>query len=243
MKIIKFVFLLGFFTLPAFSQVTIDLESGYVKTGYNDIRIPGDTGTLLSLSEDLKADDGLYFRARLAYSWNQKSTLSLLYAPLQIESAGQVDRDIQYRDVLFPAGEPIKATYKFNSYRLSYRYRVYNGNTVKLGIGLTGKIRDADIRLKSDHLQANKKNVGFVPLVHFKCDVMFSQHLHFILQGDAAAAPQGRAEDVLAAFLFDLTDKIKMRVGYRILEGGADNDEVYTFALFHYASFGFIVQM
>jgi hypothetical protein len=24
-------------------------------------------------------------------------------------------------------------------------------------------------------------------------------------------------------------------LGYRILEGGADNDEVYTFSLFHYA--------
>ena len=30
----------------------------------------------------------------------------------------------------------------------------------------------------------------------------------------------------------------RIRAGYRILEGGADNDEVYNFALFHYASMG-----
>lgn len=243
MRMIRIVFLSGFFALSAFSQMTIDLESGFVKSGYNDIRIPGDTGTLFSLSDDLEADDGIYFRARLSYSWNQKNTFSALYAPLQIESSGQVNRDIQYRDVLFPAGDHIKATYKFNSYRLSYRYLVYNGKTAKLGLGLTGKIRDANIRLKSDDLEANKKNVGFVPLFHFKCDILLSKHLHFIFQGDAAAAPQGRAEDVLAAFLVDLTDKIRMKIGYRLLEGGADNDEVYTFALFHYASFGFIFQL
>ena len=31
-----------------------------------------------------------------------------------------------------------------------------------------------------------------------------------------------------------------VRLGYRILEGGADNNEVYNFALFHYASVGIL---
>ena len=63
----------------------------------------------------------------------------------------------------------------------------------------------------------------------------------FLLEGDALAAPQGRAEDVLAALTFKLTDKITWKVGYRILEGGADNDEVYTFAMYHYATAGLII--
>jgi hypothetical protein len=32
-------------------------------------------------------------------------------------------------------------------------------------------------------------------------------------------------------------------LGYRILEGGADNDEVYNFALFHYAAVGVTVTL
>ena len=57
-------------------------------------------------------------------------------------------------------------------------------------------------------------------------------------EGDVLAAPQGRAEDVLIAATYKFSDNLGIRAGYRILEGGADNDEVYNFALFHYASAG-----
>jgi hypothetical protein len=56
--------------------------------------------------------------------------------------------------------------------------------------------------------------------------------------GDALAAPQGRAEDILAAFYAEAAEGIRLRLGYRILEGGADNDEVYNFTLVHYLSAG-----
>ena len=35
------------------AQALIDLESGFVFTGYNDVRIPGDQGTLFSLKDNL----------------------------------------------------------------------------------------------------------------------------------------------------------------------------------------------
>jgi len=35
-----------------------------------------------------------------------------------------------------------------------------------------------------------------------------------------------------------VSEKIGIRAGYRILEGGADNDEVYNFALLNYAAAG-----
>ena len=59
-----------------------------------------------------------------------------------------------------------------------------------------------------------------------------------MFEGDALAAPQGRAEDILLAASFTLTEKLKVRAGYRILEGGAENNVVYNFALINYASFG-----
>ena len=57
-------------------------------------------------------------------------------------------------------------------------------------------------------------------------------------EGDALAAPQGRAEDVLLAGTCKFSDQFLLRLGYRILEGGAGNNEVYNFTLFHYASLG-----
>ncbi len=35
-----------------------------------------------------------------------------------------------------------------------------------------------------------------------------------------------------------LNDSVDLDLGYRLVEGGADNDEVYTFAFFHYAVAG-----
>lgn len=52
------------------------------------------------------------------------------------------------------------------------------------------------------------------------------------------AARQGRAEDAQIALTYNLAKGVRFRAGYRILEGGADNSEVYNFALFHYASAG-----
>jgi hypothetical protein len=38
--------------------------------------------------------------------------------------------------------------------------------------------------------------------------------------------------------VFRLSDRVDLDLGYRLLEGGADNDEVYAFAFFHYAVAG-----
>ncbi len=64
-----------------------------------------------------------------------------------------------------------------------------------------------------------------------------------MLDGDALAAPQGRAEDVTAAPRIGFGDRVDARVGYRVLEGGSDVDEVYGFALFHYAVAGITVRL
>ncbi len=108
----------------------------------------------------------------------------------------------------------------------------------EFGLGLTAKIRDAEIALNSQGLAASKTNVGFVPIINFRLNWKINEKIGLLLEGDALAAPQGRAEDVLIAGIYKFSDRLQFRFGYRILEGGADNDEVYNFSLFHYASAG-----
>jgi hypothetical protein len=67
----------------------------------------------------------------------------------------------------------------------------------------------------------------------------FQPKFGLLLDGDALAAPQGRAEDVLAALTYHASDRMGIKIGYRILEGGANNDVVYNFALLNYAVVGF----
>jgi hypothetical protein len=64
-----------------------------------------------------------------------------------------------------------------------------------------------------------------------------------LLDADALAAPQGRAEDVFLALTWALRDGLELRAGYRTPEGGADNDEVYSFAWLHYAVVGVAITL
>lgn len=68
-KIFSFYFiLLSTFALlspKTLAQADLDIESGFVFSGYNDVRIPGDGGTLFSLSEELETDPEVFYRIRV----------------------------------------------------------------------------------------------------------------------------------------------------------------------------------
>ena len=237
------LFLLVFiFSSSLQAQLSLDLETGAIFSGYNDVRIPGDGGTLFSLSEELEIDPSVFFRVRVFYDFNPRHHLGVLIAPLSLNSTGQLDRELIFEGKAFPANTPLDATYRFNSYRLTYRYDFLRKEKIELGIGFTAKIRDAETSVRGNGIEGKKTNVGFVPIVHFRMLWNFYDKLGLLLDGDALAAPQGRAEDVLAALKYQVSDRVGFKLGYRILEGGADNDEVYTFSLFHYSSFGVLIK-
>jgi hypothetical protein len=56
---------------PVRSQFAVDLESGLVVTGYNDVRIPGDQGTFFSLKDDLTPDPKIFARLNLITQLNR----------------------------------------------------------------------------------------------------------------------------------------------------------------------------
>ena len=217
---------------------TADLEGGAVFSGYNEARIPNAGGTLLSLSEDLDIAAKAYFRLRLSYAVSRRHELSLLYAPLTLTASGRLPAAVNFEGVLFPEGAAVDGIYTFNSYRLTYRYRLLDKPRLRLDIGLTAKIRDAEIALASTALSASKTNVGFVPLLHVRLDWDWTGTLGLLCEIDAAAAKQGRAEDVLLALTWKVSSQLRLRLGYRFVEGGADVDEVYNFAWIHYLAAG-----
>lgn len=220
------------------AQALLDFETGVIFTGYNDVRIPGDQGTFFSLKNDLSPKTEFFYRVRLNYTIKSRHTFSALYAPLQTTSKGNLNKEVFFEGALFPTNTETKGTYKFNSYRLTYRYDIIQKPRFEFGLGFTAKIRDAKIALTAPGLQSEKTNVGFVPIINFRLFWKIDNQFGLLLDGDALAAPQGRAEDVLIAATYKLSDNFNVRAGYRILEGGANNDEVYNFALIHYASLG-----
>ena len=231
---VVFVFSLLLTFSNAYSQRFVDLETGLAISGYNDVQIPRDTGTKFSLSRDLKTDPGFFFRLRLGYRLGSKHTLSVLVAPLSLNASGNIDKSIRFNGEEFPANIPLEAVYRFNSYRLTYRYDFIRNKNLRLGFGITAKIRDAAISVEGNDKKSENTNVGFVPLINFRLEWFFAKKLSLLLDGDAAAASQGRAEDVLLALQLNLNEDVTLKAGYRILEGGANVEEVYNFALIHF---------
>ena len=237
------VLMLSFNVLLTNGQASTDLEAGAVGTGYNNVRIPGDQGTLFSLKNDLNSKTEFFYRIRVNYIIKSRHTFSLLYAPLETVSNGNLPYDIFFEGVTFSANTNLTGTYKFNSYRLTYRYELVLRPKFEFGLGFTAKIRDAKISLASAGLESEKANVGFVPIINFRMLWKLNEKFGILLEGDALAAPQGRAEDVLIAATYRVSGHLGLKAGYRILEGGADNDVVYNFAQFNYASVGLFIYL
>ncbi|MBD3237631.1 MAG: hypothetical protein GF330_13075 [Candidatus Eisenbacteria bacterium] len=223
---------------PAEAEWAIDLEGGFAFSGYNDIRIPGDGGTEFSFSEELSTESAPYARLRVGRRWDDRHDLRLLAAPLRLSAEGTLDRDLDFAGARFAAGEALEGTYRFDSYRVTYRYLFSISRRIDAAIGLTAKIRDAEIRVASDERTASKANTGFVPLIAFAFDWALSDGVHLRVEGDALVGPQGRAEDLFIGLTHPLSGHMLLRGGYRLLEGGADVDEVYNFTLIHYAALG-----
>lgn len=218
---------------PAFE---VDLESGWVWAGRADVRIPGDTGTRLSLVEDLDADSGPYVRALLGWRPSPRNVLLLTLAPLEVTARGALVEDIRFADTLFPADRSVKATYRFNNYRATYRYRWVEETHYYIDVGGTLFVRDAKITVESETDRDADDDLGLVPLVSVASGWEVVPCLWLRVDGDVLAAPQGRALDILFSVDYVWRNGWQTGLGYRVLDGGADNDSVYTFATFHHAA-------
>jgi len=215
---------------------TFELEAGPVWQSRNDVQIPNDeTGTRFSLVD--LVGNGPWFAPRLQISWNIKGRhgLQLFLAPLSYTETGQFDQPVRFAGEEFSADAPTEATYQFNSWRASYRYQVIRGSRWLVWVGFTGKIRDAKIELQQGDTSARDTDTGFVPLFLFEADYSFTDRWHFLAELDALAGGPGRAEDLALKIGYDVSDRWRITGGYRMIEGGADVDEVYNFAWFHSA--------
>lgn len=216
-----------------------DVEVGAAVPGYNDVRIPGDTGTLFSLNDDgVAISSAPYARLRLGATFASRHRVFVTGAPLRVEARGTLPGDVTFDGGAYPAGTFVTGQYRFDTWRLTYRYAVWSSPRLEATVGLTGLVRDAGISLHGGGVFQEKLDTGLVPLLSFSVLWRFSGPWSLLLDGDALAGGPGRAEDVTIAVRRQLGEDLAVRVGYRLVEGGADVDEVYTFALVTFVGVG-----
>jgi hypothetical protein len=216
-------------------RLIFELEAGPAWQSKNDVRVPGDSGTRYSF-KDLTGS-GPYAAGRLALGWDvrERHGLKFVFAPLRVDGSGTFDKTVSFAGRTFAAGESTDGSYKFDTYRLTYRYLFLNTSNWRFRAGATLLLRDAEIELEQNGVKASDSNVGVVPLLSLAAGWSFMDRWETILDFDGLAGGPGRAFDVAIKLQYDLTDRWQIGAGYRTLEGGVDNDTVYNFAWFHYA--------
>jgi hypothetical protein len=232
--------MLSVLVLPGISYAGwfVDAEAGMAFPGYNDVQVPNDdTGTRFSLSDALDVEPEFIYRLRAGLETG-KHTFFVFAAPLSLEGSGILEQDVNFGGETFAQGMDVTGLYRFDSYRLTWRYTLVDGPDLSFSGGLTAKIRDAEIRLESGGLSANTTNTGFVPLLSFDLRWKPTCRLGMLMEGDALVGPQGRAEDVFVGILYSASDRVDMRAGYRIVEGGADVESVYNFTMVSFLTAG-----
>lgn len=207
----------------------VALEGSVLWSSRNDVRIPPDTGTRFSIVDLIGRAPTGGLRVEATVDVTDRHGLRFVYAPLRVTGRGTPAAPIEFAGGSF-APVPTEAEYQFSSYRATYRYRVYDGRTWSWRVGFTGFVRDARIALAQAGAEAEDTDVGFVPLGHVSGEARLADRWTLRFEVDGAAAPQGRAFDILAAVEYQPTPRWGLSAGYRTIEGGADVDEVFTFA-------------
>ncbi|MBU1222183.1 hypothetical protein KKF34_10170 [Myxococcota bacterium] len=213
----------------------IEFEGGGLWQTRNEVQIPNEeTASRIDLTEMIGSGPLPAFR--LYFTWNitPDHGLRLLAAPLEVTKSKVITSDLVFDRVTFAAGQKTDFTYKFNSWRLNYNYRIFHRNNFNLRIGFTAKIRDAKVEIRQSGTKGVLTDLGFVPLAYVAIDWEFHPGFHLNFDFNGLAGGPGRAFDVALKAIWDINNRISVSAGYRTVEGGADVDAVYNFAWLHY---------
>lgn len=212
-------------------RFTLDLELASAWQLRNDFAVPAEAGTLVRVADE---ERGPVPAGRVTLTWNagDRWALRFLAAPLRTESTLRPDEDVVFQDATFAAGAPLDVDYRFDSYRATWLYRFEPRGSVAWRAGLTLKVRDAAIRLSGGGERAEKTDTGLVPLLYGGLRWNAGERFAVDVEVDAAAASQGRAIDLSVRGETPVGESARLFAGVRVLDGGADNDEVVSFATF-----------
>jgi hypothetical protein len=177
-------------------------------------------------------DDGAEPVGRVTVDWDldERHAVRAVIAPLEVDGNGILPGPVDFAGQTFAGGVPTQGSYRFSSYRLGYRYTFHQDDTWRLRVGGTLFVRDAEIVLQQGATRASDDDVGLVPLLNLSAEYRPSDRWWLVGELDGLAASQGRAFDLSLKGHVALSEACDLGFGFRGIEGGVDNDDVYNFA-------------
>ena len=220
------------------STLELKLSAGATYQASNDVQIPNDDeGTRFDLQTITGSGPFPAVRFEGIWNINERHGIRVLLAPLSYSEQGNADEAIAFAGANFNPDVPLTGEYRFNSWRIGYRYHLRRSARANLWLGGTLKVRDAEIKLTQGNVTSSDDDLGFVPLLHVAGDYRLGANpdSKWLLAGDidALAGGPGRAIDLGLSLNYQASKRWRFGLEYRLLEGGADVDSVFNFALFN----------
>ena len=220
------------------SGVEVDVEGVAAWQDRNVVQSPNDaTATRFSLKTLTGSGPAWSGRLQASGRIKERHEWRVLVAPLSVSGTGPGAVPIRFEGGVFAPGQ-VSADYRFDSWRATWRWRWIDREDLVVKIGATAKIRDASVRLSQGTVSARKADKGFVPLLHGAFERRLGDR--WALEGDidALAGGPGHAVDAGLRVSRELSSGWRVTGGVRWLDGGADDDEVYSFATFTSVTLG-----
>ena len=140
----------------------LEVEAAAGWQARNDVQIPNDASRF-SIADTVGS--GPVPAARVDFSWalNDRQELRFLVAPFGYKESGTLPGPVNFNGASFDAASPTEITYRFNSYRATWRYRVFEDEDWTVKLGVTGNIRQAEIALAQGGVSSSRTDVGPAP--------------------------------------------------------------------------------
>lgn len=194
-------------------------ELGFLSVLAHRIRL-GSDGTTVDYRDDAgQTNLYLFTRVSLELDVRRRHHLTFLYQPLELVSDTTLRRDLRIDGLVFPEGTPVRSTYGFPFFRLSWDYDVLEAPEERLALGLGLQLRNADLSFESldGTLFRGRSDVGPVPLLRVRGRFPLPQRFFFGFEVDGFYAPisviNGSDNEVVGAIL-----DASLRVGWRFVD-------------------------
>ncbi len=149
----------------------IEFETGAIWQGRNEIHIPDlAAGTRFSLVDIQDSTPIVQRRVEATWYPGRRHALRFVYQPIGFSGTGSFASPVLFAGGTFAPGAPVESDYKFDSYRVTYRYLFYASPAWRVSAGATAFIRDAKVELRQAGSTATDSNVGFVPLLSLNAE-------------------------------------------------------------------------
>jgi len=221
---------------------TLVYEAGPAYVAQNDGEY-GATGTRYD-ADDVGQRDNLVVTSRTSLELAiRRHTIILLYAPFELRTQLELDRDLQFRDELFVAGTVVDHRYLFEGYRASYLYRIIDGPRLSLDAGGSLQIRNADVAFAAadGSRRAHQDDIGLVGAAKLRlwwrpCP----DRPWAALEADGFSTfgllsnVKGAIYDTQLMVGYPVARGVDLTLGARLLGGGADveSKQIYNWANF-----------